>query len=325
MVLRDIMCSGYVAGGNTRFFGESMKSAANQYTVADIRNAITKRLSFTDDSTGEYESMLAFAVPLDIGSKRDQVFSISSRLLPWEVASGQKHDYFPGGSKFGHFDYYRSTYQLDSVHFGEDIRASENMEFVSNGSVNNSLCFAGPHRVYSAWSSTFFELMCVCSPNPRRRISLCGPFMRDLTSMCCCRFRSPGQGHFGPDAIPGDVRCSPILRPANPLVRPTNPAHHSLIASRFRRHAGAAARPSPSNRPATPWSPSRPRRTRSSSSRRRAKHASVEHLLHGDCIGADKECHRLAREVGGRDLAVHIYPPKDERQRAWCQVGDAGE
>ena len=55
------------------------------------------------------------------------------------------------------------------------------------------------------------------------------------------------------------------------------------------------------------------------------KHASVEHLLHGDCIGADKECHRLAREVGGRDLAVHIYPPKDERQRAWCQVGDAGE
>lgn len=54
------------------------------------------------------------------------------------------------------------------------------------------------------------------------------------------------------------------------------------------------------------------------------KHAAVRQLLHGDCIGADAECHRLAREVGGRDLAIHIYPPKDERQRAWCQVGDAG-
>lgn len=48
-------------------------------------------------------------------------------------------------------------------------------------------------------------------------------------------------------------------------------------------------------------------------------------LLHGDCIGADAECHRLARDVGGRELAIHIYPPKNERQRAWCDVGDAGE
>lgn len=54
------------------------------------------------------------------------------------------------------------------------------------------------------------------------------------------------------------------------------------------------------------------------------KHAAAK-LLHGDCIGADAECHRLARGAGGRELAVHIYPPKDERQRAWCQVGDAGE
>jgi hypothetical protein len=55
------------------------------------------------------------------------------------------------------------------------------------------------------------------------------------------------------------------------------------------------------------------------------KHAAVRQLLHGDCIGADAQCHRLAREKVGRDLAVHIYPPKDERQRAWCQVGDVGE
>ena len=56
------------------------------------------------------------------------------------------------------------------------------------------------------------------------------------------------------------------------------------------------------------------------------KHESeLQQLLHGDCIGADAECHKLARDVGGRELAVHVYPPKDERQRAWCQVGDTGE
>ena len=45
----------------------------------------------------------------------------------------------------------------------------------SQGSINNSLCFLGPHRVHSAWSNTFYDLC-------------------------------PGQGHFGPDALPGDAR-----------------------------------------------------------------------------------------------------------------------
>ena len=129
MVLRDVMCSGYVAGGNARFFGEedAKNNAGGAYDATKIRAAITKRLSFTDDASGDYESMLAFAVPLDSGSKRDQVYSISSRLLPWEVTATQKHEYFPGGNKFGHFDYYKGAYQLDSIHFGEDIRAAENM------------------------------------------------------------------------------------------------------------------------------------------------------------------------------------------------------
>ena len=130
MVLRDVMCSGYVAGGNTRFFGEEASKGQGDYTTDTIRQAMTDRLSFTDDASGEYESMLAFAVPLDSGSKRDQVFSISSRLLPWEVTSGQKHEYFPGGQD--HHAYYARVYGLDTVHFGEDIRAAENMEFISN-------------------------------------------------------------------------------------------------------------------------------------------------------------------------------------------------
>jgi hypothetical protein len=121
--------------------------------------------------------MLAFAVPSGHGDRRDQVYSLSARLLPWEITRAQTswHDYFPGGNQFGHYDHYSQAYGLEQVHFGEDVRAAENMEFISQGSVNNALCFIGPHRAYSPWSQTFYEL-------------------------------TPGQGHFGPDALPGDAR-----------------------------------------------------------------------------------------------------------------------
>jgi hypothetical protein len=177
LVMRDIMCSGYVAGGNTRFFGADAmkKDSKTAPTFAQIQQAMTNRLSFVDDASGEYESMLAFLVPYGHGDRRDQVYSLSARLLPWEVTRdrNQWHDYFPGGKEG--YDYYASNYGLEQVHFGEDIRAAENMEFISQGSVNNSLCFLGPHRVFSQWSQTFYELC-------------------------------PGQGHFGPDALPGDAR-----------------------------------------------------------------------------------------------------------------------
>ena len=176
LVLRDIMCSGYVAGGNTKFFGDGYaKKKKTDPTTDDITQSITNRLSFVDDASGEYESMLAFIVPYGHGDRRDQVYSLSARLLPWEVtrAQGDWYDYFPGGSES--FKYYKDKYQLEQVHFGEDIRAAENMEFISQGSVNNALCFVGPHRCFSSWSQTFYEL-------------------------------NPGQGHFGPDALPGDAR-----------------------------------------------------------------------------------------------------------------------
>ena len=48
-------------------------------------------------------------------------------------------------------------------------------DFIAASTVNNSICFLGPHRVYSPWSATYQELV-------------------------------PGQGHFGPDALPGDAR-----------------------------------------------------------------------------------------------------------------------
>lgn len=181
-VMRDIMCTGYVAGGNCQFFGMGKDNTFNDTPVdqraAKVREMINQRLSFHDDAAGEYASMLAFVAPYSdvTGGYRDQVISLSERLLPWEVTRhtiNTTKDYFPGGH--ANFTYYKSLFGLNQLHFGEDVRAVENMEFISQGSVNNALCFIGPHRRYNPFSSNFFELV-------------------------------PGQGHFGPDAIPGDAR-----------------------------------------------------------------------------------------------------------------------
>lgn len=138
--MRDIMCSGYVAGGNTRFFGANKQGTVSKtLTCEQVRNRIDERLSFHDDATGEYDSMIAFGAPLGDGAKRDQVISISERLLPWEVNHSDKH-YFPGG-KAG-FDLTKEKFHLNTIHFGEDVRAAENMEFISQASLTACLLFA---------------------------------------------------------------------------------------------------------------------------------------------------------------------------------------
>jgi len=131
LVMRDIMCSGYVAGGNTRFFGQDKKIVSSHIDFTKINNAMTDRLSFTDDASGEYDSMLAFAVPWGDGARRDQVISLSARLLPWEVTRQERewHSYFPGGP--AHYRFYSEKLGLNQIHFGEDIRAAENMEFIA--------------------------------------------------------------------------------------------------------------------------------------------------------------------------------------------------
>ena len=55
------------------------------------------------------------------------------------------------------------------------MKAAENQDFISQGSTNNATCFIGPHRIYDPFTKSFMNLV-------------------------------PGQGHFGPDAIPGDAR-----------------------------------------------------------------------------------------------------------------------
>ena len=219
--MRDIMCSGYVAGGNCKWFGTNGFKNTFEYShdgnEADVAQTVieemNKRLSFEDDASGEYGSMLAFGAPAsDAASEsRDQVISITDRLLPWEVArnAAPNKTYFPGGP--AGFSVYKNKYMLGAIHFGEDVRATENMAFMSQvrcansnpdpytphtsnhlpttsltrclvppqGAVNNNLCFLGPSRRYNPWAANFFELV-------------------------------PGQGHFGPDAIPG-VSAAHIL------------------------------------------------------------------------------------------------------------------
>jgi hypothetical protein len=96
--------------------------------------------------------------------------SVTSRLLPWEVNTSNQHSSFPGGERM--YAEYDRVLSLRQIHYGEDVRAAENMEFVSQGATNNALCFIGPHRKFSRLSRSHFELV-------------------------------PGQGHFGPDALPG--------------------------------------------------------------------------------------------------------------------------
>ena len=95
-------------------------------------------------------------------------------LLPWDINSGQDAKRsFPGSTIF--FDEYSKLFDLNSIQDGMDPSSTGKQEFVRNGTVNNVLCFLGPHRVYSALTGTSIDLVA-------------------------------GQGHFGPDALPGDAR-----------------------------------------------------------------------------------------------------------------------
>lgn len=171
MVMRDVSCSGYVAGGNTKFFCNPNNGDA-QTTV----QAIQSRLSFTD-TDDPHPSLLAFACLHGQveHSQIDTVMSVTTRQLPWDVTgvSPGNHKSFPGGEKV--FRWYNSLLNLGQIHYGEDVQATENVEFLTQGSTNNAVCFVGPHRLYDAFTKSFMSLV-------------------------------PGQGHFGPDAIPGDAR-----------------------------------------------------------------------------------------------------------------------
>jgi len=136
--MRDIACAQYVAGGNCKFFATGQLSGGTA-SLGDCKNNMMKRLAFADDVGAPYDSMLAF--PAHAGQftngALDTVMSITSRLLPWEVQSTSApnaHNSFPGGEAV--YKQYAINLQLHTIHFGEDMKSAENMEFISQGSTN---------------------------------------------------------------------------------------------------------------------------------------------------------------------------------------------
>lgn len=151
-VMRDIACSDYVAGCNTIFFAKGKNGGATTYNLNTARENMMNRLSFADDVGARYASMLAFPCFEDQfeSGNLDTVMSITTRLLPWEVTSamGGDHNSFPGGKTA--YTAYSNALQLRSVHFGEDMKAAENQDFISQVHTRSLL---GPlaHRSHIAF------------------------------------------------------------------------------------------------------------------------------------------------------------------------------
>jgi hypothetical protein len=119
--MRDVACAGYVAGCNTRWFA---KGEDDSYSAGNAQDAIQARLSFANDDTDRYASMLAF--PCWEGQfnsgQLDTVMSVTTRLLPWEVNQAGLHASFPGGDDM--YRVYNAELQLSQVHYGEDMKAA---------------------------------------------------------------------------------------------------------------------------------------------------------------------------------------------------------
>ena len=130
--MRDVACAGYVAGCNTLFFAQNPEDPKS-FSMAEAAKNMMERLSFANDVGAKYASMLAFPCTAQQMSSGhlDTVMSVTTRLLPWEVtsATGGDHHSFPGGQKV--FEQYQNALQLRSVHFGEDMKAAENQDFIS--------------------------------------------------------------------------------------------------------------------------------------------------------------------------------------------------
>jgi hypothetical protein len=178
-VARDVCCAGYSAGANTHFFAEGRDDKGNKvYTAAEAVRNLVARLGSQARELASLRSVLAF--PMSNRQRNsgdvDQVISVTTRLLPWETTpatSDPQHKSFPGGNAF--YKHAKKKFGLTAIHYGEDLRAAQHQEFISQGSMNNALCFLGPHRVFNPYSKRVMQLV-------------------------------PGQGHFGPDAVPGDAR-----------------------------------------------------------------------------------------------------------------------
>jgi len=191
-VMRDIMSVQYIAGSDTRFFGtrtlEGGKTG-DTVTAQQIKAQMRNRLMFNQEFADAYESMLSFLTPYNSNEQymQDNAFSlVGGSGLPWDIGTGEQlarnnggNDTrldcnFPGGLNM--YLRYNKLLSIGAIHTGEDQNQRQSQEFIRLGTYNNSVCLLGPHRVLSPHNGD-------------------GAF--DLV---------PGQGHWGPDAVPGDAR-----------------------------------------------------------------------------------------------------------------------
>ena len=240
LVMRDVACAGYVAGCNTRWFA---KGEDDKYSATNAADAIQARLSFANDDTDRYASMLAF--PCMEGQfnsgQLDTVMSVTTRLLPWEVNNAGLHMSFPGGDDM--YRIYNAELQLGQVHYGEDMKAA-----------------GSRRRLKPCALATPADRPPACVPLQRTRTS----FPRDL----------PTYAQATQPTCP--ARCSLLTRALPLPVNRTQPAFLVPAAATTRSRArscpscrdratsaptpspatraGVAARACRSRRPATAWS-----------------------------------------------------------------------
>lgn len=191
-IMRDIMSVQYVAGSDTRFFGE--RTTAGELTgelveANTIKAQMRNRLFFQQEFSDAYQSMLAFLTPYNSNEQymQDNAFSlVGNSGLPWDIGTGEQlarvggngetrmDCNFPGGLNM--YLRYNNLIGIGGIHTGEDQNQRQTQDFVRLGVYNNSVCILGPHRVVSPHN---------------------GPGAFELV---------PGHGHWGPDAVAGDAR-----------------------------------------------------------------------------------------------------------------------
>lgn len=175
LVLRDVQCTGYVAGCDTTFFGSGN---TDENPLMSVQNDLEDRVNFNDEDRNQYKSMFALAAPHpDINTDwvPDVAFSMSDMVVPWDATRVRDQNAwcsFPGGNYMR--DMYDKSYGLSKyIHQGSDPGDVQNHAFVRSGTFCNSFCFPGPYR--SKGLDEKWQL-------------------------------NPGQGHFGADAVSGDAR-----------------------------------------------------------------------------------------------------------------------
>jgi hypothetical protein len=167
------------------------------------------------------------------------------------------------------------TFKPQTPNLQPDAQTDAPCSRCAQGSTNNATCFVGPHRQYDPFTKSFLNLV-------------------------------PGQGHFGPDAIPGvsSSRIQPI----------------ALFPCTFTTQLQPRFRPPVAGCPLAPWGERLPQDGPRHDGRPRARPARSDGLLGALNVPLivglrDQEARRVLAAIGGTTVAesgrvcVRVRPP----------------